>query len=92
MKLKDFQFKINNKILVTKSFLQKINKTNNKICSLCGEYPETLKHLFFEYEKAKPFCQLPNFSNRAIGIINFERLSPNFIADSMNLFLNSVLD
>ena len=34
---------------------------------------------------------LPNFSNRAIGIINFERLSPNFIADTMNWFLNSML-
>ena len=32
-----------------------------------------------------------NFSNRAIGIINFERLSPNFIADTMNWFLNSML-
>ena len=29
---------------------------------------------------------------RAIGIINFERLSPNFIADTMNWFLNSMLD
>ena len=35
---------------------------------------------------------LPNFSNRAVGIINFERLSPNFIADTMNWFLNSMLD
>ena len=35
---------------------------------------------------------LPNFSNRVIGIINFERLSPNFIADTMNWFLNSMLD
>ena len=35
---------------------------------------------------------LPNFSNRAIGIINFERLCPNFIADTMNWFLNSMLD
>ena len=34
----------------------------------------------------------PNFSNRAIGIINFERHSPNFIADTMNWFLNSMLD
>ena len=30
--------------------------------------------------------------NRAIGIINFERLSPNFIADTMSWFLNSMLD
>ena len=35
---------------------------------------------------------LPNVSNRAIGIINFERLSPNIIADTMNWFLNSMLD
>ena len=33
-----------------------------------------------------------NFSNRTIGIINFERPSPNFIADTMNWFLNSMLD
>ena len=29
--------------------------------------------------------------NRAIGIINFERLSPDFIADPINWFLNSIL-
>ena len=29
---------------------------------------------------------------RATSIINFERLSPNFIADTMNWFLNSILD
>ena len=29
---------------------------------------------------------------KAIGIINFERLSPNIIADNMNWFLNSTLD
>ena len=35
---------------------------------------------------------LPNFYNMAIGITNFERLSPNFNADTMNWFLNSMLD
>ena len=29
---------------------------------------------------------------KAIGIIHFERLSPNFIADTINWFLNSILD
>ena len=29
---------------------------------------------------------------QVIGIINFESLSPNFIADTMNWFLNSMLD
>ena len=32
------------------------------------------------------------FLQQVIGIINFERLSPNFIADTMNWFLNSMLD
>ena len=36
--------------------------------------------------------KLSNFSNGAIGIINFKILSPNFIADTMNWFLNSMLD
>ena len=55
VKLKDFQFKINNKILVTKSFLHKIKLIDNNSCSLCSEYPETIRHLFFECEKAKQF-------------------------------------
>ena len=38
------------------------------------------------------FYSTLDFSNRAIGIINFERLSPNFIADTMNWFLSSMLD
>ena len=29
----------------------------------------------------------PNFYSRAIGIINFERLSKNFIVDTMNFFI-----
>ena len=40
IKLRDFQYKINNKILVTNSFLYKINKTDNLACSYCGEQPE----------------------------------------------------
>ena len=35
---------------------------------------------------------MPDFFNRAIGIINFERLSLIVFADTMNWFLNSMLD
>ena len=35
---------------------------------------------------------MPNFSNRTIGIINFEILSSNFIVGTTNWFLNSMLD
>ena len=37
-KLADFQYKINNKILVTNSFLFKIKKINKNGCSYCNEH------------------------------------------------------
>jgi uncharacterized protein YnzC (UPF0291/DUF896 family) len=55
IKLKDFQFKINNKILVTKSFLYKINKVQSNMCSYCNESPETIYHLFCECCHVKLF-------------------------------------
>ena len=55
VKLKDFQFKINNHILVTKSFLYKINKTDNDRCSLCDRDSETISHLIYHCDKAKEF-------------------------------------
>ena len=44
VKLKDFQFKINNKIFTTSSFLCKINVIDNHRCSFCKQDPETIKH------------------------------------------------
>ena len=55
IKLKDFQFKLNNHILVTKSFLYKINKTDNDRCSLFDQDSETISHLFYHCDKAKEF-------------------------------------
>ena len=40
VKLRDFQYKIKNKIIVTNSFMFKINKTDNEMCSYCQEQPE----------------------------------------------------
>ena len=34
VKFKDFQYKVNNNILVTKSFLNRINKTDNNLCDI----------------------------------------------------------
>ena len=48
IKLKDFQYKINNKILTTKSFLLKINKSDNDTCSYCRQSSETIAHLFLD--------------------------------------------
>ena len=55
VKLEDFEFKINNHILVTKSFLFKIKTTDKDICSLCDQDLETLRHLCYHYAKAKEF-------------------------------------
>ena len=55
IKLRDFQYKINNKILVTNSFLYKINKTDNLACSYCGEQPEKIHHLFLRCPRVKTF-------------------------------------
>ena len=55
--LKDFQFKINNKILVTKTFLHKIRKVEDNLCSYCKREPETILHLFVECDKVKEFWQ-----------------------------------
>lgn len=55
VKLKDFQYKINNKILVTKSFLHKINKIDENSCAYCGQQSETIYHLFIECAKVKQF-------------------------------------
>ena len=54
-RLKDFQYKVTNKILVTKSFLHKINKVDNNICEYCNLQPETIYHLFIECEIVKRF-------------------------------------
>lgn len=55
IKLRDFQFKINNRILVTKSFLYKINKIDNDRCSFCHQDRETISHLFANCPKVNEF-------------------------------------
>ena len=55
VKLKDFQYKVTNKILVTKFFLHRINKVDNNLCEYCQLLPETILHLFVECEKVKIF-------------------------------------
>ena len=58
VKLKDFQYKVTNKILVTKSFLYRINKIDNDRCEYCHQHPETIRHLFIECERVKHFWTL----------------------------------
>ena len=55
IRLKDFQYKVTNKILIAKLFLHKINKVDNNICECCNLQPETIYHLFIECEIVKRF-------------------------------------
>ena len=55
VKLRDFQYKINNKILVTNSFLFKIDEIDSEICSYCKEQPEKTHHLFLTCPTVKIF-------------------------------------
>ena len=55
--LKDFQFQINNKILVTKYFLHRIGKIDENYCSYCHYHQETIFHLLIECVNVKNFWQ-----------------------------------
>ena len=55
IKLRDFQFKINNRILVTNSFLFKIKKKDNNKCSYCNRETETISHLLYHCDKVAEF-------------------------------------
>ena len=46
------QFKIINRILGTKSLLDKISLTYNPLCILCKEQEETIMHLFYDCNEA----------------------------------------
>ena len=55
IKLKDFQYKIMNKIRVMQLFLYTVNKVDDNACEYCHQQPETIYHLFVECEKVKAF-------------------------------------
>lgn len=52
-KLQWLQFRINNYILTTNSFLFKIRKVDTKLCCLCKSSEETIIHLLWDCPKVK---------------------------------------
>ena len=69
VKLRNFQHKINSNILVTNSFLFKINKTDNEMCSYCQEKPEKIHHLFLRCPKIRTFyTDLQSWLKSAINV------------------------
>ena len=60
---------INNNILVTNSFLAKINKIDSGVCSYCKEQPEKIHHLFLSCLKVKNFWrELREWLNTNVNI------------------------
>ena len=55
IKLRDFQYKITNRILVTKSFLYRIRKVDDNQCEYCRQNSETIIHLFVQCNQVKSF-------------------------------------
>ena len=55
IKLRDFQYKIRNRILVTKSFLYRIRKVDDNLCEYCRQNSETILHLFVQCNQVKSF-------------------------------------
>ena len=93
VRLQDFQFNINNKIFVTKSFLNRINKVENNTCTFCNQDIETIKYLFCECETVKEFWNnLNNWLQRHANLrLNFEEKTIIFSWQEKYSFLNFLL-
>ena len=46
-KSREFQYKLQNRCLVTNSFLSKIGIVSSPACSFCGEMSESFEHFFY---------------------------------------------
>ena len=50
-KLREFQYKLLNRIIYTNDMLFKFRKTGSPLCYFCEDEPETLEHFFFTAQK-----------------------------------------
>ena len=50
-KLREFQYKLLNRIIYTNDMLFKFRKTGSRLCYFCEDEPETLEHFFFTAQK-----------------------------------------
>lgn len=90
VKLKDFQYKITNKILVTRSFLHRINKTDDNLCQYCQQNPETILHLFVQCPIVKRFWSALHYwlLNNFGLTMSLENKSIMFPKDKNNRLMN----
>ena len=77
--LRWLQFRINNRIIGTNSFLFKINILDTDKCAFCKNETETIKHIFFSCYIVKQFWQkLADYVNEKTHS-RFDNLSYNLI-------------
>ena len=50
-----FQYKLLNRIVYTNKLLHKIKLSDTSLCTFCGEYEESLEHLFLHCQFSKNF-------------------------------------
>ena len=93
VKLQEFQFKVNNHILVTKSFLLKIKKVDNDRCSFCNQESETIIHVLFLCNKVKEFWVALQNWLRIQANVELELTAKNilFLKPTKNGLLNHIL-
>ena len=93
VKLQEFQFKVNNHILVTKSFLHKTNKVDNDRCTFCGLGTKTIIHVLFSCNKVKEFwLVMKNWLRiQANVILHLTIKNAIFVKQENNELLNYIL-
>ena len=75
--LKWFQYRLQNRILATNTYLTKIGIKNSESCSFCNTQRETLKHLFYECDIVKNFWDsVKDWFNLKIPQHTFPNLTP----------------
>lgn len=92
IKLRDFQYKITNKILVTRSFLHRINKTDDNLCHYCQNQSETILHLFVHCPIVKRFWRsLHDWLLNSFGlIVSLQSKNIMFPNDKKNSLTNYI--
>ena len=82
VKLRDFQFKINNQILVTNTFLFKIKQKENNLCSYCNQEAESITHLLFHCGTVEKFWKTLKIWLERKSNINFQIILKEIIFSS----------
>jgi len=94
-KLREFQYKILNRILYTNKMLFKFKKVDSPLCDFCEKELETIEHLFFHCTKVCMFWDELNGVLNSLNIL--VRFDINDVlfgildADNLSILVNYIL-